>query len=441
MSDAVKTSGALRNPEFRKFWIGETVSLIGTEITRFALPLVAVLSLGASAFEVGLVNAMRYVPIVIVSLFAGIWLDRRRRLPVLIASNIGRAVFIGIIPLAYALDGLSLWLVCLAALGLGTLTVLFDVGSLSFVPSVVERPQLGDANGRMQTSFSLAMIVGPGLGGFLVGALTAPVTLVLDACSYAFSVAMLLSLRVREPEPHTPAERPTLRSSIAEGLRAVYGSPILRNLLTQSATFNLAQNAMLTVFVLYTVRTLGLTAQQLGLVMGIGSLGALAGALSATRITRVVGYGPTLRLATIVAGLAPLLFLVARGADVVSIALLTVAYGAAGFMLVIYNVNTVTLRQIVTPNRLLARMNASYRMVLFGTIPLGALLGGALGQYLGLRTAMVITLVLLTSPIAWTFFSPVFRLAELPTGPEETTQPAAPTEPTDEAAEPEGAKA
>ncbi len=418
MTEVAKTPGALRNPEFRKFWIGETVSLVGTEVTRFALPLVAVLSLSASAFEVGVVNAMRYVPIVVVSLFAGVWLDRRRRWPVLIASNLGRAAFIGLVPLAAVAGFLSIWLLCAVALAIGTLTVIFDVGSLSFVPTVVERPQLADANGRLQISFSVAMIAGPGFGGFLVGLLTAPVTLTVDAASYLFSVLMLSLIRVKEPEPKQSAETSTVGSRIAEGLRAVYGSTVLRNLLTQSATFNLAQNAMLTVFVVYAVRTVGLSAAQLGLVLGVGAFGSLAGALLANRITRTVGLGRTLRLATVTAGLAPLLFLTARGHGVPAVAILTIAYGIAGFMLVIYNVNTVTLRQVVTPNRLLGRMNASYRMVLFGTIPLGALLGGTLGQYLGLRSAMVITLLLLTTPIAWTFFSPVFRLRSMPTGPD-----------------------
>jgi MFS family permease len=419
MTETAKPPGALRDPTFRRFWIGETVSLVGSEVTRFALPLVAVLSLGASAFEVGLLNATRYVPIVVLSLFVGAWLDRRRRLPVLIASNLARAGFIGLVPLAAATHRLSIGLLCVVALAVGTLTVIFDIGSLSFVPSIVERPRLADANGRLQTSFSLAMIVGPGVGGLLIGLLTAPITLTIDAASYLFSVLMLALLRVREPGPVRPEQRPTVRSSIAEGLQAVYGSPILRNLLSQSATFNLAQNAMLTVFVVYAVRSLGLSAGQLGLVLGLGAFGGLAGALSANRITTRIGYGRTLRMATITAGLAPLLFLAADGSSPASVAILTAGYGIAAFMLVIYNVNTVTLRQIVTPNRLLARMNASYRMVLFGTIPLGALLGGTLGQYLGLHTAMVLTLLLLTTPIAWTFFSPVFRLASMPTGPDD----------------------
>ncbi|HEX6870350.1 MAG TPA: MFS transporter, partial [Micromonosporaceae bacterium] len=314
---------------------------------------------------------------------------------------------------------LSIGLLCAVAMVVGALTVIFDVGSLSFVPSVVGRPLLTDANGRLQTSFSLSMIVGPSLGGFLVGVLTAPVTLTVNALSYLFSVAMLSLMRVREAEPERPAHRQSLRASIAEGFRAVYGSPVLRNLLTQSATFNLAQNAMLTVFVVYTVRWIGLSAAELGLVLGIGAFGALSGGLLANRVTRAVGLGRTLRLATLTAGLVPLLFLVPTGPGPFSVGILTAGYGVAGFMLVIYNVNTVTLRQVVTPDRLLGRMNASYRMVLFGTIPLGALLGGTLGQYLGLRPAMAITLLLLTTPIAWTFFSPVFRLAAMPAGPQD----------------------
>ncbi|WP_067182430.1 MFS transporter [Microtetraspora niveoalba] len=433
MSEVVKTPGALRNPEFLKFWIGETVSLMGAELTRFALPLVAVLSLSASAFEVGVVNAMRYGPIVVVSLFAGVWLDRRRRRPVLIASNLGRALFIALVPIAALSGFLSIWLLCVVAVAIGTLTVIFDVGSLSFVPSVVDRSQLADANGRLQTSFSLAMIAGPSLGGLLVGLLTAPVTLTVNAVSYLFSVVMIRSMRVTEPEPEPPAEHVTLRDRIAEGLRAVYGSAVLRNLLTQSATFNLAQNAMFTVFVVYAVRTVGLSAKQLGLVLGIGAFGSLFGALTANRVTKSLGLGRTLRAATFTAALAPLLILTARGDGIPSVAVLTVAHALAGYMLVIYNVNTVTLRQVVTPNRLLGRMNASYRMVLFGTIPLGALLGGALGQYLGLRPAMVITVLLLTTPIVWTFFSPVFRLPEMPTGPVDDiavfTEPRPETEP------------
>jgi MFS family permease len=418
MADEAKPrDGALRNPEFLKFWTGETVSLIGSEVTRFAFPLVAILSLGSSVFEVGVLNAMRYVPIVIVSLFAGVWLDRRRRRPILIATNLGRAVLIGMIPLASTLHLLSIQVMYAVALLVGTLTVIFDVGSLSYVPNLVERKQLADANGRLQTSFSLALIAGPSLAGLLIGLLTAPVTLTVDAVSFLFSVVMISLIRKPEQAPESSGDRPTVRSSIAEGLRAVFGRSVLRNLLTQSATFNMFQNAMMTVFVVYVVRVLGLSPAQLGFVLGAGALGALLGSVFANRITRTVGLGRTLFITTVAACLSPLVFLLAPGHDTLSMAILIASHTVYGLNLVIYNVNTLTLRQVVTPNRLLARMNASYRMVLFGTIPLGALLGGTLGRYFGLRTAMVATAVLLLSPIAWTLFSPVFRLRAMPTGP------------------------
>lgn len=427
--------GALRNKEFLKFWTGETISLLGTEVTRFAFPLVAILSLSASAFEVGVLNAMRYVPVVVVSLFAGVWLDRRRRRPILLYTNLFRAILIGLVPLAAVTDTLSIELLYVVALGIGALTVLFDVGSMSFVPTLVDRQLLADANGRLQTSFSLAMIAGPSLAGFLVGLFTAPITLTVNAVTMLVSVLMLASLRTHEEAPALPDDRPTVRQSIAEGLRAVFGSRMLRNLLTQSATFNLFQNAMMTVFVVYAVRTLGLSAQLLGFVLGVGALGALAGALTANRITKKVGLGRVLFVTTLAATMSPILFLLARGDDPLSMGILFVSHAIYGINLVIYNVNTLTLRQVVTPNRLLGRMNASYRMVLFGTIPLGALLGGTLGQYLGLRQAMVITVILLLSPIAWTFFSPVFRLPAMPTGPEEDTPPpAAPVSPAPAAA-------
>jgi MFS family permease len=436
--------GALCNPEFRKFWIGETVSLVGTEVTRIALPLVAILSLGASAFEVGLVNAARYVPIVAFSLFAGIWLERRRRRPILIATNAGRAVLIGLIPAASVMHVLSVALLLAVALIVGTLTVIFDVGSLTYIPGLVDRRVLADANGRLQTSFSLALIVGPSLGGYLVGALDAPRALTADAASFAFSALMLGLIRVREAAPEVPEVRTPWRSQIAEGLHAVYGSPILRSLLTQSATFNLATNAMLTVFVVYAIRTVGLSASQLGLVLGVGAFGALAGSMIANRVTRLIGLGRALRLTTICACGAPLLFLAARGHGALSMTILVAAYAVYSLNLVIFNVNTVTLRQVVTPPQVLARMNASYRMVLFGTVPIGALLGGMLGQYAGLRLAMIITVLLLTAPLAWTPFSPVFLLRTMPTGPlagRAADGPAGEPQDFTPAGEPEGATA
>ncbi|GIE97675.1 MFS transporter [Paractinoplanes rishiriensis] len=408
-----------RNRDFVKLWGGETVSLVGSQVTDLALPLVAILTLQATAFEVGLLNVARYAPFVLLSLFAGVWFDRHRRRPTLIGVNLGRAVLIGLVPVAGLLHLLTMeWLYLIAFL-VGILTVLFDVGVLSYVPSVVERKDLGEANSKIAVSYSIAGIGGPGLAGFLIGVLTAPVALVIDAVTYLASAGALASIRRREPEPERPADRESVRSSIAEGLRAVFGNRVLRHLATQSATFNLFENVVVTVFLLYAVRELGIGPAAIGLVVSAGSVGALLGALAANKARTVLGIGPALRWSTVLACLSPLFLLLPGGNDPVSLLILAAALAVHGANLAVFNVNALTLRQSVTPNRLLGRMNASYRLILFGTIPLGAFLGGSLAGLFGPRTALVAGVLGVASPVAWLLFSPVFRLAEIPDSPDE----------------------
>jgi len=410
-----RRDGVLGNRDFVKLWSGETVSLLGSQITEFTLPLVAILTLGATAFEIGLLNATRYAPVVVVSLFAGVWLDRVRRRPVLINANLGRALLIGLVPLAAVTGNLSMELLYLVAITIGVLTVIFDVGILSYLPGLIERRHLVDGNSKIQTSFALAGIAGPGLAGLLVGLLDPPIVLAFDVFTYLASAVLLLAIRKPEPRPEQPAQRPSVASSIGEGLRAVFGSRMLRALLSQSATFNFFQNAVLTVFVVYAVRELDLRPVQLGVVVGAGSVGALVGALFSNRIRLALGFGRALVVVTVVACLSQFLLLIPSGADLLSMVLLAAALAVFGASLTIYNINTLTLRQSVTPNRLLARMNASYRLVLFGSAPLGALCGGALAGAVGLRSALVIAVCGVTTPLIWLLFSPVFRLRDIPT--------------------------
>lgn len=415
-----------RNADFVKLWGGETVSLLGSQVTDLALPLVAILTLRASAFQVGLLNVARYVPFVLLSLFAGVWLDRRRRRPILIAANLGRALLIGLVPVASLAHVLSMrWLYAIA-FGAGILTVLFDVGILSYLPGLVERRHLGEANGKIATSYSIAGIGGPGLAGFLVGVLTAPIALAVDAVSYLVSAASLAGIRAREPEPEPPGERSSVLGSIGEGLRAVFGNPVLRHLATQSATFNLFENVVVTVLFVYAVRVLGIGATALGLVVSAGSVGALLGALTANRIRTAIGLGPALRWSTLLGCVSPLLLLLPRDAGPASLAVLGAALAVHGANLAVFNVNALTLRQSVTPDRLLGRMNASYRLLLFGTVPLGAFLGGSLAGLFGPRPALVVGVLGVASPVAWLLFSPVFRLTAMPGGPADP-EPAAAT--------------
>jgi MFS family permease len=415
---ATEASSVLANRDFVKLWTGETVSLIGTQNTQLALPLVAILTLRADVFQVGLLNAMRHAPVVVFSLLAGVWLDRCRRRPVLVASDLACAVLIALIPVASALGVLSIWLLCGIAALVGVAQVFFDIGSLSYLPALVDRRHLAMANGRMQVSYAVAGIAGPSLAGLLIGLLGAPTTLAIDAVSCLFSMVMLLSIRRAEPDPPAREDRTPMAASIAEGLRAVFGNRLLRSLLMQSCTFNFAYNALITIFLVYAVRQLGLHAAALGLVLGVGSVVALVAAVFAGRITAALGPGRTLLVTTLGSCLSPLLLLIPSGPSPATLAVLAAAQAVSGATAVVFNITTVTLRQIVTPDRLLARMNGSYRLLLFGTGPLGAIAGGALGSALGLRSALVIAAIVVTTPAIWILFSPAFRLTEMPTGPD-----------------------
>jgi MFS family permease len=407
--------GAFGNPDFAKLWAGQSISLIGTQVTQFTMPLVAILTLNATVIEVGVLNALRFVPVLALSLFAGVWLDRRRRRPVLIACALGNAVLIGLVPLASVTGLLSIGLLYVVVTTAGLLSMTFDVGALSYVPDLVDHEHLTDANSKIQASTAFAGVAGPGLAGVLVGLVTAPITLTADSVSYLFSAAGLIAIRKPEPAPEAPEVRISVRQSIAEGLRAVWGSKLLSAMLTQGSALNLFFGAYITVFVVYAVRVVRLSPFELGIVLAASAVGALAGATTARRVSKALGLGRTMVVNTAGVSLALLLLLVPRHASLAAIAVFVAAQLAYGWNIAMLNVNTITLRQVVTPKRVLARMNATYRMVLFGVAPVGMSLGGLLGSAVGLRTALVISLTLMASPLLWLFFSPVFRLKQMPT--------------------------
>jgi len=407
----------LGNSDFVKLWVGETISLIGSQVTQFALPLVAVLTLRSTVLEVGALNALRFVPVIVISIFAGVWLDRRRRRPVLVASALCSAVMIGLVPLASAIGLLSIGLLYVVAVLSGALTVVSDVGALSYVPFLVERRHLAESNSKLQASFAVAGISGPGLAGLLIGLITAPITLSVDAVSYLFAALGLVRIRKQEPEPEPAAEQPSIRQSIAEGFHAVYGTRLLRVLLAQSATLNVGFGAVSTVFTVYAIRYLHLSPAKLGIAVAGLAVGALFGALLANRFRHALGLGRCMAVSIVGVSASPVVLLIPRSAGMVATAVLFAAWLGHGAGISVWNVNTITLRQALTPMRLLARMNATYRMLLFGALPVGALAGGLLGNTLGLRTALLISVIVLTTPILWIFFSPVFRLVDMPLGP------------------------
>jgi Na+/melibiose symporter-like transporter len=413
-----RTGGVLANRDFARLFAGETISQIGSQVTQFTMPLVAIITLNASAFQVGILNALKFVPVIFVAIFAGVWLDRRRRRPIMVACALGNAVLIGLVPISSVTGFLSIGLLYVVITLSGSLTVIFDVGALSYVPFLVDRDQLTESNSKLQASTAFAGVAGPGLAGLVVGLITAPITLSIDAVSYLFSAAGTLSISKREPMPERSGERTSIRQSLAEGFRAVYGTKLLRILLGQSAVLNVGFGAVSTMFTIYGVRVLHLSPDKLGIAIGSLAAGALCGALLAARVQRALGLSKMMGLAIILVCASPILLLIPRNASWFSMVFLMAAWLGHGFGISMWNVNTITLRQVLTPNRLLARMNATYRMMLFGALPVGAFLAGLLGSTLGLWHAMLISVIALTLPMAWLTFSPVFRLKEMPQGPQ-----------------------
>jgi MFS family permease len=350
----------------------------------------------------GLLAAARFAPFLLVTLPAGVWADSRRRRPVLVAANLGRGLLIALVPLLAGLEVLRIQHLYAVAFAVGVLTVLFDVAYQSYLPSLVDRDQLVEGNSRLQPSASAARVGGPGLGGLLVQLAGAPRALLLDAASFAVSTATLVAIRHREPPPAQPAGEPPggLRRRVAEGLGVTYRNPVLRSMAGLAATYNLFAQVLEALLVLFATRELGLGAGLIGLVVSTGSVGALAGSALAGRLQDRLGVGPALILAIVVECASLLLVPAAGGPPPLAAGLLGLAFVGNGFGLGLSNVLAVSLRQSVTPDRLLGRMNASYRFLTYGVIPLGALLGGALGELLGLRAAVAVGAVgsLLTVP-------------------------------------------
>ena len=378
-----------RDPDFAKLWAADVVSQFGTQVTFLGLPLVAVATLGASPLEASVLQTVEWLPVVLVSLPVGAWVDRLRRRPILIASDAGRAVVLLAVPVAFALDALSLWLLYPVAFAVGVFAVCFDVAHRSYLPSLIEREHLVAANSALELGGSAARVAGPGLAGGIIGLLGAPAALALDAASFVGSAALLW--RIRRPEP-PPAPRGTadsqgagLRGEVAEGLAYVRRHPVLAPLAANAALANLGLAVVEGILVVYMVRVLGLSAARIGLVFAVANVGLLAGAALAAPVARRLGVGPTVAAA---AGLQAAGLLLVPLAPLAPIPLLVAGQLLRALGVVVYNVAQRSLRQALVPTRLQGRTNATLRFVGWGTIPLGNLLGGVLATLAGLQAAV-----------------------------------------------------
>jgi MFS family permease len=421
------TGGLWRHGDFLKLWSAETISVFGSQVGQLALPLVAIIVLDASAFEAAALAAVLFLPFIIFTLPAGVWVDRLRRRPILILGDFGRAVVLTSIPIAYIADALTLLHVFVVAFVVGCFQVFFDVAYQSYLPSLVDRDQIIDGNSKLEISRSASQVGGPGLGGALVQLFTAPYAVLVDAVSFAASGLFLLRIRKPEEPPvvtTASGERPSLWTDLKEGLRFVLGHPNLRAQAGCTATSNFFANVALSIFLVFAVRELQLSAGVIGIVFSVGAAGSMIAAFTAIRISRRFGIGPT---SIVMAALfCPSMLLMALAPEGnAAVPVLVVAQLVFGFSAVVYNIVQVSYRQAICPPRLQGRMNSVMRFMVWGTIPLGALLGGALATWVGLRETILIGAVGGGLAFLWLLFSPQRRLHEMPEPIDDTAVEAA----------------
>lgn len=402
-----------RDADFLKFWSGDTIAQFGYQVTLLALPLTAVLTLHAGAVDMGLLNAASYLPYLLLSLFTGVWIDRVRRRPVMVVSALGRAAVLLVVVLLSVGHRLDFAYLYGAALLLGGFAVFFDVTYQAYLPSLIEKDDLMEGNSKLQGSTSAAQVGGPALGGWLVHLLTAPTALVANVGTFLVSAVSLLAVRKREVRPEPPAQRRPIRKDIAEGLSFAFGEPSLRACMLEAGTYNLFWMVMQTVFLLYAVGTLHLSPGTIGLVMGGGAVGSLVGAVVANKFTTRLGFGPSVTIAVLTGNAALILLPAAFGPSAAVIAFFLVGYFINGAGTTISNIQVLSLRLTMTPNEMLGRMNASYRFVATGTVPLGALLAGVLGTAIGLRTTLLVGAVGLIGSSMWLVLSPIRSVRQL----------------------------
>jgi MFS family permease len=406
--------------DFRNLWAAETISQFGTQVSLLALPLVAALVLKVSPFEFALLGTFEFLPFVLVSLPAGVWVDRLRRRPILIVGDLGRAISLASVPIAYFLGVLTIWQLYLVGFINGVLTVFFDVSYQAYLPSLVDRDQLNEGNAKLESSRSVAQIGGPGLAGVVIGALGPPVSVLLDSISFVGSALFLMLIRKREPQPPRHVDehgqpRRGMRAELVDGLRYVLGHPFLRNISACTGSANFFGNIVWAVFLFYLAREVGLSAELIGIVFAVGNIGALAGAVLANRIASLLGVGRTILLSALIFGPGYLLIPFApRDPGLLTVALLIGSVFIGGFGSVVYNVNQVSLRQAITPQRMQGRMNATMRFIVWGTIPAGQIIGGALATTLGLLPTLWIGAIGGVFTFLPILFSKVPTIREMP---------------------------
>ncbi len=409
--------GVWQSADYSRLWSAAVVSAFGSAITRLAVPLLAATTLHATPAQMGLLVAAESLPILLLGLLAGTWLDRRTKRPVMIVTDLGRGVLLLAIPAAWATGVLRIELLIAIAFLVGCLSVFFDIASQSLLPMILRDERLAEGNARLFTGWSIAEIAGPGVAGWLVQAITAPFAILVDAVSYIASAVLLLGMRPNEQQSmhgdHTA--QPHFLRELLDGLHLVVRDPVLRATALATGLWNLFDGARWAVLILFMTRTLGLDPTFIGVVFMASSVGYLIGSLLPQRVARRLGLGHAILLGIVLAIPSELLTALASGPPLQAAVMAVAGFFLTGAAIPVYDVNQFSLRQAVIPLHMQGRGNATMRTIIRGSVPLGAVVGGLLAERIGLRGVMVFAALGGVAAFLAIWFSPVRTMQTLPT--------------------------
>ncbi|MFT4037182.1 MAG: MFS transporter [Thermomicrobiales bacterium] len=409
--------GVWQSADYSRLWSASVVSAFGSAVTHLAVPLLAATTLHASPAQMGLLVASENLPILLLGLIAGVWLDRRTKRPVMIVADLLRGALLLAIPVAAWLGLLRIEVLIAIAFLVGALSVFFEIASQSLLPVILKGEKLAEGNARLFTGWSLAEIAGPGIAGWLVQAITAPLAILVDAVSYIVSAVVLLGMRPQEPAGRTVSEGeapPHFGQELLEGLRLVAHEPMLRATAMATALWNLFDGARWAVLILFLTRALGLDATIIGAMFMVSSVGFLLGSLLPQRVAGRIGLGNAILLGVALAIPSELLTALAGGTPTQATIMAAAGFFLAGVTIPIYDINQFSLRQAVIPLHMQGRGNATIRTIIRGAVPLGALLGGVLAERIGLRGVMIVASGGGLAAFLAIWFSPVRQLRVLP---------------------------
>ncbi len=404
-----------RDPDFVRLFVAATVSQVGSFVTRTGLPFTAILILGAGSGEVALIRAAELIAGFTIGLVAGAWVDRLRRRPVMIWADLGRAVLLGTIPVAYLWSALTLPHLVLVAFGAAVLTTFFDVADRAYLPTIVGRERLVRANSTLTASSSAAEFVGFGASGWLIELLSAPRAIALDAISFLVSALFLGRIRRPEPAPKPAADREPVLREIADGLRLTFRNPILRPLALADAAVSGFWGIFGAVYFVF-VLEIGFTPAAVGMMAAVGGLSSLAGALIVERATRRLGVGRFLVTAMVFVAIGNICIALTPDATIVGILLLLTQQVVSDSSMTGFDVVSVSIRQATVEDRLLGRVGASFHALSMGFMLAGTIVGGILGETVGLRPALFLGGAGGVAAILILWFSAVRRMKDVPVG-------------------------